>query len=419
MHNVAPTDAFPMSLLDDEMLSWVYLRRLIEASDPYINALLDQNLDARHLAQSILIGDSKLDQAWLERVTPRRFIDPRRDAEFAEAQHWQLIHLRHAHWPKQFTRNFANLALNVASLNTDIRGIHHRPFALWVRSNTPLSHLSNRAVTVVGTRAPSQYGKHIAKTWSALFRDEGYTLVSGGALGIDTVVHQTALQGQHIGNQPRRTIVVTAGSLETTYPARNRDLFQDIVAAGGALISEYPPGTAPARHRFLTRNRLAAGLGQATVLVEAALRSGALNTINWANGMNLPTFAIPGSVQSITAQGPHKAIQDHKAMLAAHPQDVVEVMEPIGSVDPVQGVQLTLDDPSTRSPQPTAGPALSWEETAVFDALPKHQAMSLAGIQQDTGLPLNIIVRHLRRLEHLELARREGSGYRRAAKQTK
>ena len=385
----------PAHVLDDPAMAWIYLRRVIEASHLIINQLLDTGLPVTDIAHSIREAHPRLPDSLRSVTDARRGWDPRRDAELADRAGWRLITSADPHWPVHFTQPFATMELNIQHLNSSIRGLRHAPFAVWAKGPGKLAELTKCAITVVGTRDISRYGQQVAGQWASDFASQGYTVVSGGADGVDAACHRAALAA----GTP--TIVVMAGSLDKPYPARNIRMFDQIVEAGGLVMSEYPPGTAPARHRFLTRNRLAASLGGATVVMEAALRSGALNTLNWANAMSKPTFAVPGQVTSVVAQGCLKAIQDQKAQLARVPADVT------GALDAAIGMQLELNMDRD------SGPSLGWEETAVFDATGLHATGSAEGtaeaIQVDTGLPMPRVIRHLRTLENAGMVKRVGS----------
>lgn len=382
---------FPARILDDPHLAWVYLRRVVEASHPIIPQLFDAELSVSDLAHSIKEGDSRLPKSLLDATRARCEQDPRPDAEKAAQLGWRLITRDSDEWPQSFEQSFATLELNLQHVNSNIRGLRYAPFAVWAKGTGNLGKLATAAVTMVGTRGVSRYGEQVAMQWSQDFATQGYTLISGGAEGVDTAVHREALQ------QGGATMVVMAGSMDRMYPAQNKKLFERIAASGGVLLSEYPPGTAPARHRFLTRNRLAASLGRATVVVEAALRSGALNTLNWANAMGKATFAVPGPVTSAASQGCLKAIQEQRATLARVPMDVSAALG-------AQQLEIPMEQ--------AEGPQLGWEETAVFDAAALNESDEHEGtaeaIQKDTGLPMPMVIRHLRTLSSKGLVKRVG-----------
>jgi len=168
----------------------------------------------------------------------------------------------------------------------------HRPTLLWLAGALPAVAPS---VSVVGTRRASAYGQ--AVTRALVGRLVGCTIVSGGAIGIDALAHQTAIDGD------LPTIAYLAGGIDRAYPAENQALFHQLVRAGGALLSEVAPGTSPSKWRFLQRNRLIAAHSQLTVVVEAGYRSGARNTAGQAIACGRRLFAVPGPITESSSAG--------------------------------------------------------------------------------------------------------------------
>jgi DNA processing protein len=169
---------------------------------------------------------------------------------------------------------------------------------------------------VVGTRAATAYGKALARRFAADLAAAGCCIVSGLALGIDAAAHHGALEG----GAP--TIGVLGGGHERFFPPRNRTLAERMIAAGGAVLSPFPPQHAAFPHQFLERNGIVAALADAVVVIEAPARSGALNTAGWAAG-RIPVFAVPGDVDRAHVAGCHALIRDG-AILARNAQDVID-----------------------------------------------------------------------------------------------
>ena len=208
------------------------------------------------------------------------------------------------------------------------------PVALWVRGPRSAHELSDRAVAVVGARAATGYGTHLAGEFGAGLAAAGTTVVSGAAIGIDGAAHRGALAADGA------TVAVLACGVDRAYPAGHATLLQRI-AATGLVVSEYPPGSVPARHRFLVRNRLIAALGGGTVVVEAALRSGAQRTAIDTETLGRLVMAVPGPVTSGPSAGCHQLIRDGALLVTS----VGDVLEAVGRL----GVDL--------APEPeTAGP---------------------------------------------------------------
>jgi magnesium chelatase family protein len=202
-----------------------------------------------------------------------------------------------------------------------------RPYALWVRGTTDLQSCCQRAVSIVGSRAATAYGVHVAKEIAVSLSGQGWTIVSGAACGIDAAAHYAALVAGGT------TVAVLACGVDHTYPQGHADLLADI-ASRGAVISEYPPGRLPARRRFLARNRVIAALTAGTVVVEAGLRSGALNAARQAREFGRPVMAVPGPVTSSQSAGCHQLIRDGHATCATCAADILTDVSPARVNDP-------------------------------------------------------------------------------------
>jgi len=193
----------------------------------------------------------------------------------------------------------------------------HSPNLLWYRGSISEFSKFSRAVGVVGSRNASHYGQRVTSDLTAVLVQEGATVVSGGALGIDSVAHRTAL---HLGG---KTVAIMAGALDCLYPSANLELF-DQIGHRGLLLSEMSPGAKPTRWRFLQRNRLIAALSDALVVTEAGWRSGSINTANHAVELNRRVFAVPGPITNPSSAGCNRLIRDQQADLLLDPADLPE-----------------------------------------------------------------------------------------------
>lgn len=191
----------------------------------------------------------------------------------------------------------------------------HAPLLLWYRGNVELFESLERSVGIVGSRNASHYGQRITSDLASLLVTENSAVISGGALGIDSIAHRTALQLGGI------TAAFMAGSLDCLYPSGNLDLF-DRLGHAGLLLSEMSPGSRPTRWRFLQRNRLIAAVSNATVVTEAGWRSGSINTVNHALELNRPVFAIPGPITSPASAGCNRLIRDGQASILIETADL-------------------------------------------------------------------------------------------------
>jgi DNA protecting protein DprA len=189
------------------------------------------------------------------------------------------------------------------------------PIALIVKGN--ISALHQRSLAIVGTRNPTSYGARIAGDFAAGFADREWAIVSGGAYGIDSYAHKGALIAEGV------TVAVIASGIDINYPAGNTRLFAEICESG-VMVTESMPGQRALPHRFLTRNRLIASISKATLVVEAAFRSGSLRTARDAAEMFRPVMAIPGPINSPTSEGCHRLIGERAVEIVTSVADAVE-----------------------------------------------------------------------------------------------
>jgi DNA processing protein len=268
------------------------------------------------------------------------------------------------------------------------------PIGLWLRGPGHLATMVERSVAIVGSRAATSYGSGVATDLAADLADGGVTIVSGGAFGIDAASHRGALAA----GGP--TVAVLANGVDVPYPRGNSKLFEWI-AKDHLLVSELPPGTNPSRVRFLARNRMIAALSQGTVIVEAALRSGARNTASWALGCGRTLMAVPGPVHSTMSAAPHLMIREGQASLVTSAADILEVTSSIGEnmVSYPHGEQRTTDyfDPN---------------RLAVFEAVPARRPASAGDIALLAGVALPVCLRELSALEESGMIAGDATGWR-------
>ena len=194
------------------------------------------------------------------------------------------------------------------------------PIALVVKGDP--AFLTGDSLAIVGTRNPTQYGVRIAQDFAAGFVDREWSIISGGAYGVDAAAHKGALVAEGV------TVAVIASGIDVNYPAGHARLFAEI-AELGCLVSEVPPGTPAIPARFLTRNRLIAALSNATLVVEAAFRSGSLRTARDAAELMRPVMAIPGPITSPVSEGCHRLIGERAAEIVTSIADAVEFLSPM------------------------------------------------------------------------------------------
>jgi DNA protecting protein DprA len=189
------------------------------------------------------------------------------------------------------------------------------PIGLIIKGN--ISALHQPSLAIVGTRNPTSYGARIAGDFAAGFVDREWAIVSGGAYGIDSYAHKGALIAEGV------TVAVVASGIDINYPAGNTRLFAEICESG-AMVTEFMPGHKALPNRFLTRNRIIAALSKATLVVEAAFRSGSLRTARDAAEIFRPVMAIPGPINSPTSEGCHRLIGERAAEIVTSVADAVE-----------------------------------------------------------------------------------------------
>jgi DNA processing protein len=267
----------------------------------------------------------------------------------------------------------------------------HGPRVLWCRGNVDVLPTRDRAIAIVGARASTGYGEHVAMDFAAGLTSRGYTVVSGGAYGIDGMAHRAVLA---CGG---RTVAVLAGGIDQLYPAGHDELLRRIIAAG-AVVSEVSPGGAPTRWRFLQRNRLIAAMAGATVVIEAGYRSGSLNTATHARDLDRPIGVVPGPVTSGASAGCHRLLRTNPATtLVTSVADVVELM-------------------TNESSEPGFDPRDSETVIRVLDSLSSTKPRLVSEIAAKAGIDVSAATSTLGALEAEGRAERRSDGWARASR---
>ena len=256
-----------------------------------------------------------------------------------------------------------------------------RPWALWVRGHVDLRFACLRSVSVVGTRSATGYGAHVCGELAITLAEAGWTIVSGGAFGVDGCAHRGALAVHGT------TVAVLACGVDRDYPAGHCELFRSI-RERGALVSEWPPGRMPTKPGFLVRNRVIAALSRGTVVVEAARRSGALNTARHARDLGRPLMAVPGPVTSAQSAGCHQVIRDWGAVCVTSAAEVMEMLE------------FAADGPAGQDPGGPRRPVLARDlldpdSTRVLEAVPARAGTGPARIAVAAGVDFDTVMRCL------------------------
>ncbi|MBP3087861.1 DNA-protecting protein DprA [Corynebacterium sp. sy017] len=387
--------------ISERTLCWAYLSRVLEGPSKRLQELLSAGHDVEEIVSGI-----KNRSSWIGGLlgeTQARYNCDRSQEDLAQVESlggW-LLTPDSEQWPyEQLNQAFGFAASGRSEHARSYQEDAVMPHALWVRgsSHLDLGKVLAQSVAIVGTRAVSSYGIDATQYIAEGLAQHKWTIVSGGALGVDAVAHKQALDSGGV------TIAVSACGIDRFYPAGNRNLFDKIVECG-LIVSEYPPGHTPQRHRFLTRNRLVAAFTQGTVVMEAAWRSGALNTLNWAQAFGKVTMAVPGPITGVGSLGCHEKIRNGQAQLVCSADEVRALLSAVGEVDPEQQYEIDF--------APSHVQALSRNELRVFDVL-GAQAKTSDQIVQETALSLGLCMYLLVVLERKGLVVRAHNAWRRA-----
>ncbi|MET7963613.1 DNA-processing protein DprA [Micromonospora zamorensis] len=383
-----------MSADDEQRLARVALTWLAEPGTRAVHRLVE-----RHgpVATLDLLLDGGSPDGWLHSTVAARTAAGDARAVAAEALERadrlgaRLVTPDDEEWPTQVAV-LANLHLPDVTRRVDVETAP--PLCFWVRGSWPLGEALDRSVAVVGARAATGYGQHVATELGYGLAERDWTVVSGGAFGIDAAAHRGAL------NAGGLTVAVLACGLDRPYPMGNAALF-DRIADTGLLVSEWPPGAEPLRPRFLIRNRVIAGGTRGTVVVEASARSGATQTARRAIYTNRVAMVVPGPVTSAMSVGAHEFLRDYpKARLVT---GLAHVLEEVGRI----GADLA---PLTRGPQRPAD-ALDDDARSLLEALPRRGAMGVDRLAARAGVDVRTALRKLSFLEELSMVVRRDGGY--------
>jgi DNA processing protein len=327
------------------------------------------------------IPDSALRAAVLARTAAG---DPRRRAEAAlrrgERLGARILIPTDDEWPSGVAA-LAALELDTGGrINQDTRP----PLCVWVRGARPLGPALEKSVAVVGARAATSYGVHVTTEIAFGLAERDWTVVSGGAFGIDSAAHRATLAADGL------TVAVLACGVDRPYPTGNANMFEQI-ADRGLLISEWPPGSEPLRHRFLIRNRVIAAATRGCVVVEAAARSGATQTMNRVLSLNRVAMVVPGPVTSAMSVGCHE-------ILRANPQarlvtGLAQVLDEVGRIG-----EFMTETPRGREHRRDA---LDEDSKLILEAVPPRGTTTADELAAQAGLGVRTV---LRRLSLLELA---------------
>jgi DNA processing protein len=347
----------------------VALNALAEPGDPRFARLVAELGPERLYAH--LAADLDLDGVRSQAAERLAGLDPSRLLEQAERLGIRFVVPGDEEWPEPL----ADLD-RIDPLN----GMVGSPLGLWVRGPLPLAEALRDSVAVVGSRSATSYGTQVAADIAAHVAERGTTVVSGAAYGIDQAAHRGALAASGT------TIAVLACGVDRAYPPGHKALL-DHLAGSGAIVSDLRPGCAPSRHRFLARNRLIAAMTRGTVVVEAAVRSGALNTASWAQRMQRTVMGVPGPVTSAPSEGVHELVRSGAASLVTRGEHVRELLAPVGE-------EMWTPPRAEDSPFDL----LDEVDRRVLEAVPLRATATVGSLARTAGLSSETTLSSLRRL---------------------
>ncbi|MCX5697967.1 MAG: DNA-processing protein DprA [Candidatus Omnitrophica bacterium] len=256
--------------------------------------------------------------------------------------------------------NVRLIPLDSESYPSNLKSIYDPPLVLFIKGEIlPQDYFS---IAIVGTRLASFYGRTMSEKLSGELAEKGFTIVSGGARGIDTFSHQAALRAKG------RTIAILGCGLDVTYPPDNKKLFEEI-AQKGAIISEFPLSTRPDKGNFPMRNRIISGLSLGVVVIEAPHKSGALITVTHATEQGREVFSVPGPADSFVSKGTNQLLREG-AKLVENADDIIEELEPLLK-NKINELKANQPEPE-RKKQISIKPELTGEEAKVYNLLSSH-----------------------------------------------
>jgi DNA processing protein len=373
-------------MADAERRARVWLSGVFEPGDPVAAKLL-AGFPARAVLERILAADEHEQTRFADWRARALQVDDDRLLTAAAQVGARFVVAGDPDWP-------ASLAdLDTHGRTHDSGRWNPAPLGLWLRGSASLAPATEQAVAIVGSRAATGYGEQAARELAFGCGGHGWTVVSGGAYGIDAAAHEGALA------RGRPTVAVLAGGVDRPYPSGNAGLLREIADAG-LLVSEAAPGAAPTKSRFLVRNRLIAALSAGTVVVEAALRSGSLSTARWARDLGRTVMGVPGLVTSMASAGVHQLLREPETVLVTDASEIVEQVAPIGS-----------ELPARPSGPARAEDSLSADARRVLDGVPSGWAVPAETVAREAGVRASVAAEGLRELERRGLVERCGRGW--------
>jgi DNA processing protein len=358
MISTQATEPQRASHIDEDLLAWL---AMVMSPGLGPKRILDARRELRSPSQLFELSLTDLEGLRFHAETSHFIFDGK--ARLAAEEEWARVSAQGA----------TVLSYDCRAYPERLKEIYDPPPVLWVRGDTSL--LARPSIAIVGTRHPSPYGSGVAEMLARDLAVRRLLIVSGMARGIDTCAHKGALAAR------MPTVAVWGTGIDVVYPKENKKLAEDILAAGGAIVSEVPSGTFPAPQNFPRRNRILSGLSVAVLVVEAAENSGTRVTARCAAEQNRDLFAVPGNVTNKNSWTPNTLIKQG-AKLVATWEDVWE--------DLPSQVKLELEAEADRESKPGAAASLLPDQ-----GLRPEEAIVLEVLRSDESLQIDEILEAL------------------------
>lgn len=371
-------------MLDQELIYWLQLSLIPEIGSRRGKSLLERFKTPKAILDASLDDIAEVENIGRETakkiIESRKRIDVDRQIELVEKNDVNIIPLNSEFYP------------------VSLKSIFDPPLVLFVQGEIlPQDYFS---IGIVGTRMASFYGRTMAEKLSRELVEKGFTIVSGGARGIDTFSHQAALRVKG------RTIAVLGCGLDITYPPENKKLFENIVEYG-ALVSEFPLGTPPNKQNFPMRNRIISGLSLGVLVIEAPIKSGALITVTHATEQGREVFSVPGKADSFVSKGTNQLLREG-AKLVENADDIIEELELVlkdkikefrcGHSRPLQDTGLQFDPDDHRGNNSSIPIQMSDDEARIYNLF-SGSPLDFDEIIDGSKLPVSAVSAILTRLQ--------------------
>lgn len=351
--------------MNSDLLYQLALIRIPQIGSVHARSLVDQFGKAENIFKAPLSVLEKIEGIGAVRAKSIKsfsaFKSLEKEIQFIEKHKIKVLFIKNEDYPKR------------------LLNCYDPPTLLFYRGEANLN--MGRCVAIIGTRSFSEYGKQLTEQLVSVLQNQQVLIVSGLAFGIDALAHKASVKNQI------PTVAVLAHGLDTLYPIQHRGLAKEMVNSGGGVLTEFTSNTKPDRHNFPTRNRIVAGMCDATIVIESGKKGGSIVTAELANGYNRDVFAFPGRIWDSKSSGCNLLIKDNKAVLLSEPADIIQLM----------GWQEK--SAQHRKPQKELFISLTETEQKIVSVLSEKQVLEIDQINQSAGASVSAIASSLLTLE--------------------